>query len=111
MSKFIFDEFENVIGVSDEEFVKRYFITVNSEYFELLVTAEQNYYNFYVICETYQKEPLNCLKQQIPKEVGEECYNDMECETMLLEFYLWHKFYGFNGNLNMFTIAHMEEKL
>lgn len=111
MQNFIYDNYGTVTAVTDEPFVKRYLISINNENFELLITEEKYYYNFYILCDNYEKTPLNCLNRQIPKTIGQQCYDDIECETILLEFYLWHKFYGFKGKINDFTITYTKEDM
>lgn len=80
--------------LKNEKFVYEKDFNFNYTDFNVLVTKEKDYYNIYILCEMFIKEPLNTLQEQIPINSisEEEIINPRFLEFKALEFYLWSKY-------------------
>lgn len=100
--QFVKNKNEEIEGVEGEETIKTYeFENSLLGFTQVLITLQptdsnnEDYYNVYIICDAFQKEPLNCLDHQIPKESikdVEEDFNRMFAEIQMLQKYLWFKY-------------------
>lgn len=74
-------------GVEGEKTVKQ--ISFYKFDCEILITQEKEYYNVYIIHDSFKQEPLNNLHLQEPLEFG--IPSDLQCEVIAIGFYLWNK--------------------
>ena len=84
-----------IIGVEGEKYITANQLTLENHYFEVMITLKDDYYNVYIVDDIFVREPLNNLKEQIPKEVVADPYKYFDEEKlflMILEHYLWVKY-------------------
>ena len=55
----------------------------------------EEYYNVYILNDSFQLYPLNCLHEQIPLNIVKDkdtFFNRKFCEFVAIEHYLWFKY-------------------
>lgn len=88
-----------ILGVKGEKTIKEDSFNLPSGCVQVLVTEQptdtngEDYFNVYVIDEHFKREPINCLKQQIPKEKDTaQMFTTAFLEMQAIEHYLWFKY-------------------
>lgn len=80
--------------LKNEKFVYDKTFNIDHKDFNIVITQEKEYYNIYILCDFFKKEPLNTLQEQIPiTEINEdEITNELFLNIKVIEFYLWFKY-------------------
>ena len=96
----------------DKEVLKDYSITIDGHEWSCFILDDDKYYNVHIIDDFYKDEELNTLYLQEPKDCVElDGLDELWMAELIMQKYLWHKFYGFKGKSYSFTVDHevMEE--
>ncbi len=102
--KFESDDDGYINGVTNETTLIKEGFNLPMGYVEVLVTEEKDskgidWFNLYIIDDRFIKDPMNCLKEQIPKAENQTVLNEMFLEMKALEHYLWFKYSSNNDTL------------
>lgn len=89
-------EDDEIVGVEGEETKHSEYYNINHKDIQMLVTKEDEYYNFYIIMHPFQQTPLNNLHCQELIPAIEEDNNTKDIkrfmEERVIAFYLWNKY-------------------
>lgn len=99
INKFIETEYYGVEGVEGEQTIIKENFNLPCGVVQVLITRQktdsngEDYYNLYVIDDNFKKEPMNCLKEQIPVEEDKErLFSKLFLECEAIKHYLWFKY-------------------
>lgn len=96
------DESEYKYG---KKILKQLTLNVFGDYYTFILLEEGDYYNIHILCDFFKDEELNTLRYQDEKScVTLEDFDELRMTKDILEFAMWHKFYGFKDKSYNFCV-------